>query len=78
LALLERHLVDEEPLVLLLAGEPGIGKTRLLHAAPPRTITRGGIPPHMRGVNPTHAAWGGADDRQWWQQPRQPLAKALD
>ncbi len=34
LALLERHLAGRGPPVLLLAGEPGIGKTRLLqHAA---------------------------------------------
>src|SRR5579885_1831233 len=32
-ALLERHLAGEGPPVLLLAGEPGIGKTRLLQAA---------------------------------------------
>jgi hypothetical protein len=77
LALLKRHLVDEGPLVLLLAGEPGIGKTRLLHAAS-RAIVRGGIPPHMRGANPAHAAGRGADERRRWRQPRQPLAKALD
>jgi len=33
LALLERHLAGHGPPVLLLAGEPGIGKTRLLQAA---------------------------------------------
>jgi tetratricopeptide (TPR) repeat protein/transcriptional regulator with XRE-family HTH domain len=33
LTLLERHLAGEGPPVLLLAGEPGIGKTRLLHEA---------------------------------------------
>ncbi|HWE64277.1 MAG TPA: AAA family ATPase [Chloroflexota bacterium] len=37
LALLERHLAGEGPPLLLLAGEPGIGKTRLLRAA----ISRG-------------------------------------
>ena len=36
LVLLERHLAGEGPPLLLLAGEPGIGKTRLLHAALPR------------------------------------------
>src|SRR5207248_2983573 len=33
LAVLERHLAGEGPPVLLLAGEPGIGKTRLLQEA---------------------------------------------
>src|SRR5919201_6300188 len=32
-AFLERHLGGAGPPVLLLAGEPGIGKTRLLHEA---------------------------------------------
>src|SRR5205823_7498270 len=41
LALLERHLAGEGPPLLLLAGEPGIGKTRLLHAAIPRAVTQG-------------------------------------
>jgi transcriptional regulator with XRE-family HTH domain len=36
LALVERHLAGEGPPLLLLAGEPGIGKSRLLHAAIPR------------------------------------------
>jgi tetratricopeptide (TPR) repeat protein len=36
LALLERHLNGEGPPVLLLAGEPGIGKSRLLHEAAAR------------------------------------------
>jgi ATP-dependent Clp protease ATP-binding subunit ClpA len=41
LALLERHLAGQGPPVLLLAGEPGIGKTRLLHVATPRAIGHG-------------------------------------
>ncbi len=36
LALLEHYLSGEGPLVLLLAGEPGIGKSRLLQAAAAR------------------------------------------
>jgi tetratricopeptide (TPR) repeat protein/transcriptional regulator with XRE-family HTH domain len=40
LALLERHLAGEGPPVLLLAGEPGIGKTRLLHAAVPPALVQ--------------------------------------
>ena len=48
LTLLERHLAGEGPPVLLLAGEPGIGKTRLLQEAVSRamplgwTVLRGG------------------------------------
>jgi tetratricopeptide (TPR) repeat protein/transcriptional regulator with XRE-family HTH domain len=41
LTLLEQHLRGEGPPLLLLAGEPGIGKTRLLHAALPRAATLG-------------------------------------
>jgi tetratricopeptide (TPR) repeat protein/transcriptional regulator with XRE-family HTH domain len=41
LALLERQLWGEGPPLLLLAGEPGIGKTRLLHAAIPRAVAQG-------------------------------------
>ncbi len=41
LALLVRHLAGQGPPVLLLAGEPGIGKSRLLHAAIPRAVARG-------------------------------------
>jgi tetratricopeptide (TPR) repeat protein/transcriptional regulator with XRE-family HTH domain len=41
LATLERHLAGEGPPVLLLAGEPGIGKTRLLRTALPRAVAQG-------------------------------------
>jgi transcriptional regulator with XRE-family HTH domain len=41
LALLERHLAGAGPPVLLLAGEPGIGKSRLLHEAARRAAARG-------------------------------------
>src|ERR671932_1161102 len=41
LALLERHLGGEGPPVLLLAGEPGIGKSRLLQQAVHRAPRRG-------------------------------------
>lgn len=41
LAALERHLAGEGPPVLVLAGEPGIGKTRLLREAVWRAEVRG-------------------------------------
>ncbi len=40
LALLDRHLAGEGPPVLVLAGEPGIGKTRLLYEAIERGCDR--------------------------------------
>jgi transcriptional regulator with XRE-family HTH domain len=42
LDLLERHLRGEGPPVLLLAGEPGIGKTRLLAELAAEAVARGG------------------------------------
>jgi transcriptional regulator with XRE-family HTH domain len=41
LALLERRLAGEGPPLLMLAGEPGIGKSRLLRAAIPRAAGAG-------------------------------------
>src|SRR5205085_5325831 len=41
LALLEQHLSGQGQPALLLAGQPGIGKTRLLHAALPRAASQG-------------------------------------
>jgi predicted ATPase/DNA-binding XRE family transcriptional regulator len=41
LALLEQHICGEGPPLLLLAGEPGIGKSRLLQAAIPRAVGQG-------------------------------------
>jgi tetratricopeptide (TPR) repeat protein/transcriptional regulator with XRE-family HTH domain len=41
LALLERHLAGEGPPLLLLAGEPGIGKSRLLQAASQQAAEQG-------------------------------------
>jgi tetratricopeptide (TPR) repeat protein/transcriptional regulator with XRE-family HTH domain len=40
-ALLERHLSAQGPPVLLVAGEPGIGKSRLLHEAVARAAGQG-------------------------------------
>jgi len=65
LAALERHLAGEGPPLLLLAGEPGIGKSRLLHEAcgvaqaSGWTILRGGC------------AWRGGE------HPYTPLLEAL-
>ncbi len=65
LALLERHLRGEGPPMLLLAGEPGIGKTRLLHAAIPRAVAQG-----------IQVLQGGCQ-RRGGQQPYAPLLGAL-
>lgn len=65
LALLEQHLAGQGPPVLLLAGEPGIGKTRLLHAAIPRAVAQG-----------LQVLEGGCQ-RRGGQQPYAPLLGAL-
>jgi transcriptional regulator with XRE-family HTH domain/tetratricopeptide (TPR) repeat protein len=65
LALLEGHLAGQRPPVLLLAGEPGIGKTRLLHAAIPRAVAQG-----------LQVLEGGCQ-RRGGQQPYAPLLEAL-
>jgi tetratricopeptide (TPR) repeat protein/transcriptional regulator with XRE-family HTH domain len=65
LALLERHLAGEGPPLLLLAGEPGIGKTRLLQAAIPRAVAQG-----LRVLE-------GGCQRRGGQEPYAPLLGAL-
>jgi tetratricopeptide (TPR) repeat protein/transcriptional regulator with XRE-family HTH domain len=65
LALLQRHLAGAGPPVLLLAGEPGIGKTRLLRAAIPRAVAQG-----LRVLE-------GGCQRRGGQEPYAPLLGAL-
>jgi len=65
LALLERHLAGEGPPLLLLAGEPGIGKSRLLHAAVPRAVGA-----ELRVLE-------GGCQRRGGQEPYAPLLGAL-
>jgi tetratricopeptide (TPR) repeat protein/transcriptional regulator with XRE-family HTH domain len=65
LALLERHLAGEGPPVLLLAGEPGIGKSRLLAEATERAVGQG-----------WRVLTGGCQ-RRGGQEPYAPLLGAL-
>jgi transcriptional regulator with XRE-family HTH domain len=65
LALLERHLAGEGPPVLLVAGEPGIGKSRLLREAAP----------HAHDCGWTVLA--GGCQRQGGQVPYAPVLGAL-
>jgi predicted ATPase/DNA-binding XRE family transcriptional regulator len=66
LNLLERHLRGEGPPVLLLAGEPGIGKSRLLHEAATRAAGRGWRVLH-----------GGCRQRDG-REPYAPMVEALE
>jgi tetratricopeptide (TPR) repeat protein len=66
MTLLERHLRDNGPPVLLLAGEPGIGKTRLLAEAARLAAQR-----HMRVLR-------GGCQRPGSQGPYAPILEALD
>jgi predicted ATPase/DNA-binding XRE family transcriptional regulator len=65
LALLDRQLTGQGPPVLLLAGEPGIGKSRLLQAAAARAVGHG-----LRVL-------AGGCQRQGGQMPYTPLLEAL-
>lgn len=64
-ALLEQHLAGEGPPVLLVAGGPGIGKTRLVQAAIPRAVTQG------------WRVLAGGCQRREGQEPYAPLLGAL-
>jgi tetratricopeptide (TPR) repeat protein/transcriptional regulator with XRE-family HTH domain len=66
LALLARHLAGEEPPLLLLAGEPGIGKTRLLREAA------------ARGREAGWSVLEGGCQRRGGQDPYAPLLHALE
>jgi transcriptional regulator with XRE-family HTH domain len=65
LALLDRHLAGQGPPLLLFAGEPGIGKTRLLIEAASRARAQGWCVLH------------GGCQRQGGQMPYAPLLEAL-
>ena len=66
LELLERHLDGDGPPLLLLAGEPGIGKTRLLQEAAGRAVARG------------LTVLVGGCHRRGGQEPYAPLLGALE
>lgn len=63
---LQRHLTGEGPPVLLLAGEPGIGKSRLLHETIRRAAERG------------WTVLAGGCQRRRGQEPYAPLVGALE
>jgi tetratricopeptide (TPR) repeat protein/transcriptional regulator with XRE-family HTH domain len=65
LALLERHLAGDGPPILLLAGEPGLGKTRLLAEAARYALDQG------------WSVLEGGCQRRGNQEPFAPLAGAL-
>jgi tetratricopeptide (TPR) repeat protein/transcriptional regulator with XRE-family HTH domain len=65
LALLDRHLAGDGPPLLLLAGEPGIGKTSLLGEAARRAASRG------------WSVLAGGCQRRGSQEPFAPLVGAL-
>jgi tetratricopeptide (TPR) repeat protein/transcriptional regulator with XRE-family HTH domain len=65
LSLLERHIAGEGPPVLMLAGEPGIGKTRLLQEVARRAT-----------INGMTVLQGGCQRRSG-QEPYAPLLDAL-
>src|SRR5437764_8045984 len=66
LVLLERHLAGEGPPLLLLAGEPGIGKSRLLREAAQRAASGG------------WRVLAGGCQRRGGQEPYAPLLEALE
>ncbi|HZS92214.1 MAG TPA: AAA family ATPase [Chloroflexota bacterium] len=66
LALLERHLAGDGPPVLMLAGEPGIGKSRLLREAARRAESHG------------WRVLSGGCQRRSGQEPFAPLLEAFD
>jgi len=66
LALMRRHLAGEGPPVLFVAGEPGIGKTRLLREAAAHAAAGGWV------------VLAGSCRRQGAQEPYAPLLGALE
>jgi tetratricopeptide (TPR) repeat protein/transcriptional regulator with XRE-family HTH domain len=81
LALIERHLAGEGPPLLLFAGEPGIGKSRLLQAAIPRAlgqslvVLEGGC--QRRGGHEPYAPLQGALQRHLHSLPPAQMRRAL-
>ncbi len=65
LALLERHLAENGPPLLLLLGEPGIGKSRLLAEAARRAVANG------------WTVLAGGCQRRGGQEPFAPLLEAI-